>query len=489
MNSTLPEPRVKRRITPLNRRQRQLLITLTLLIGDAVSLVAAFSVAYFMRFILLPYSSNYSVEDYANFILAIVPIWLAIFAVNQLYSDQHLFGGLEEYVRVLYSVSIGTLGVIVIGFLQREELLISRGWLIISWLVSLIIVTLFRFLFRHLVFHLRSQGHLLSAAVIVGANQEGVALAGQLQKTSTSGLYIVGFIDAKTTIGNQIYDVFHVIGDLNNIKVVIEDNRIEEVIIASSALRRKQVLDIFRTIAPITDVNLRLSSGLFEIISTGMRVKELAYVPLIEVNKNRLSGLDAGIKQLMDYILIIIIFLLVWPFLLLIALLIMIDSPGSPFFRRRVMGINGIEFNAFKFRTMYKDGDDLLIDNPELQTVLERDFKLIDDPRITKVGYYLRKYSLDELPQLYNVLLGQMSLVGPRMISPPEMRKYSQWGMNLLTVKPGITGLWQISGRSDLSYDDRIKLDMQYIRNWTLWLDFYIILATIPAVILGKGAY
>ncbi len=211
------------------------------------------------------------------------------------------------------------------------------------------------------------------------------------------------------------------IGDLNNIKDVIEDNRIEEVIIASSALRRKQVLDIFRTIAPITDVNLRLSSGLFEIISTGMRVKELAYVPLIEVNKNRLSGLDAGIKQLMDYILTIIIFLLVWPFLLLISLLILIDSPGSPFFRRRVMGINGNEFDAFKFRTMYKDGDDLLIDNPELQTVLERDFKLIDDPRITKVGYYLRKYSLDELPQLYNVLLGQMSSCrSPNDITPRD---------------------------------------------------------------------
>jgi lipopolysaccharide/colanic/teichoic acid biosynthesis glycosyltransferase len=218
-------------------------------------------------------------------------------------------------------------------------------------------------------------------------------------------------------------------------------------------------------------------------------VKELAYVPLIEVNKNRLSGLDAGIKQLMDYVLTIIILLLIWPLLLLISLLIVIDSPGSPIFRRRVMGINGTEFDAFKFRTMYKDGDDLFIGNPELKNVLERDYKLIDDPRITKVGYYLRKFSLDELPQLCNVLLGQMSLVGPRMISPPEMRKYSQWGMNLLTVKPGITGLWQISGRSDLSYDDRIKLDMQYIRNWTLWLDFYIILATIPAVILGKGAY
>jgi len=280
-----------------------------------------------------------------------------------------------------------------------------------------------------------------------------------------------------------------VIGNLNDIENVIEDHRIEEIIIASSALRRKQVLNIFGTIAPINDINLRLSSGLFEIISTGMRVKELAYVPLIEVNKNRLSGLDAGIKLVMDYVLTIIILLFAWPVVLLISLLIIIDSPGSPFFRRRVMGINGTVFDAFKFRTMYKDGDDQLKGNPELQNALERDYKLIDDPRITKVGYYLRRFSLDELPQLINVLLGQMSLVGPRMISPPEMRKYSQWGMNLLTVKPGITGLWQISGRSDLSYDDRIKLDMQYIRNWTLWLDFYIILATIPAVILGKGAY
>ena len=127
MDSTLPENRVKRRITPLNRRQRHLAIIFTLLVGDAISLTAAFSIAYFLRFILLPYSSTYSIRDYASFIIVIVPVWLVIFAINQLYNDQYLFGGLEEYVRVLYSVSIGTLGVIVIGFLQREELFIFRS--------------------------------------------------------------------------------------------------------------------------------------------------------------------------------------------------------------------------------------------------------------------------------------------------------------------------------------------------------------------------
>ena len=138
---------------------------------------------------------------------------------------------------------------------------------------------------------------------------------------------------------------------------------------------------------------------------------------------------------------------------------------------------------------MYNNGDEILQAYPELVIELEREHKLKTDPRITRVGAFLRKYSLDELPQLFNVLLGQMSLVGPRMISPPEMTQYGKWGMNLLTVRPGITGLWQVSGRSDVSYEERIRLDMYYIRNWTIWMDIYLLLATIPAVIKKKGAY
>jgi lipopolysaccharide/colanic/teichoic acid biosynthesis glycosyltransferase len=120
---------------------------------------------------------------------------------------------------------------------------------------------------------------------------------------------------------------------------------------------------------------------------------------------------------------------------------------------------------------------------------LEDTHKLKDDPRITRIGKYLRKFSIDEFPQLINVLRGEMSLVGPRMISPPELEKYEQWDINLLTVRPGITGLWQISGRSDVSYEERVRLDMQYIRNWNIWLDLQILFRTIPAVIKGKGAY
>jgi len=237
------------------------------------------------------------------------------------------------------------------------------------------------------------------------------------------------------------------------------------------------------------DVNVRLSSGLFEILNTGLRVKELAAVPLIEVTKSRTSGVDALIKWLQDYIVALFILLLIWPILLIIAAIIRLDSKGPVIHRRRVMGINGSQFDAFKFRTMHIDGDEILAANPDLEHQLQTNHKLKEDPRVTKAGNILRRYSLDELPQFLNVVLGQMSVVGPRMISPPEMAQYGKWATNLLTVKPGITGLWQISGRSDVSYEERVKLDMYYIRNWSVWADIYILLNTIPAVLKKKGAY
>jgi lipopolysaccharide/colanic/teichoic acid biosynthesis glycosyltransferase len=175
--------------------------------------------------------------------------------------------------------------------------------------------------------------------------------------------------------------------------------------------------------------------------------------------------------------------------MLLIAIIVKLDSPGPVIYRRKVMGVNGITFDAFKFRTMAVNGDEILARSPDLKAELELNHKLKNDPRVTRMGQFLRKLSLDELPQLFNVLLHQMSLVGPRIISPEEMSLYQQWGTNLLTILPGITGLWQVSGRSDVSYEERVRLDMYYIRKWTVWLDINLLVRTIPAAIKGKGAY
>jgi lipopolysaccharide/colanic/teichoic acid biosynthesis glycosyltransferase len=153
------------------------------------------------------------------------------------------------------------------------------------------------------------------------------------------------------------------------------------------------------------------------------------------------------------------------------------------------MGVNGRHFDAFKFRSMVVNGDEVLAKYPELQEELAKNHKLKNDPRITRIGNFIRKTSLDELTQLFNVLRREMSLVGPRMISPEEMEMYKKWGINLLTVRPGITGLWQVSGRSDITYEERVRLDMHYIRNWSIWMDLQLLFQTLPAVIKKRGAY
>ena len=480
---------LRQKYLPLSRQTRRRLLTVTLLVSDALMLELAFYLAYFLRFEALPYYAPITPRRYALLALGIVPFWLLIFIFFQLYNRQYLLGGLHEYVRTFNAVSMGTMSLVFIGFFHRDGMIISRGWLILSWFFAFVFVSGARFAVRRLVYTLRRRRHFLSPSIIVGANEEGRALAEQLQRWASSGLNVTGFVDARQPVGSLVVNSYRVLGNLDDLERLVEDSDIEELIVASTALSREQLLGVFRAFGANSQVNLRLSSGLFEVMTTGLQVQELAYVPLITLDKARITGLDATLKRGLDYALTIPGLILTSPLLALIALAIKLDSPGSVIHRRRVMGVGGREFDALKFRTMVVNNHEILTTRPELRARLEEDHKLKDDPRVTRAGKLLRRYSLDELPQLLNVLRGQMSLVGPRMISPAEMGEYGKWAMNLLTVKPGITGLWQISGRADISYEERVRLDMHYIRNWTIWLDLQLLIRTIPAVLQGKGAY
>jgi len=196
-----------------------------------------------------------------------------------------------------------------------------------------------------------------------------------------------------------------------------------------------------------------------------------------------------AMKLALDYVLALPGLLLIAPLFIFLAILVKLDSPGPVFHRRRVLGQDGRVFYAFKFRTMYVNGDEILARYPKLRHELNKNYKLKCDPRVTRVGTFLRKFSLDELPQLLNVLARDMSLIGPRIIAPDELAKYGQYGETLMMVMPGLTGLWQVSGRSDTTYDERVALDMQYITQWSIWMDVKILLRTIPAVLKGDGAY
>jgi lipopolysaccharide/colanic/teichoic acid biosynthesis glycosyltransferase len=191
----------------------------------------------------------------------------------------------------------------------------------------------------------------------------------------------------------------------------------------------------------------------------------------------------------LDYAVALPGLLLIAPLFILLAILVKLDSPGPIFHRRRVLGQDGRVFDAFKFRTMYVNGDEILARYPKLRQELNKNYKLKCDPRVTRVGTFLRKFSLDELPQLLNILARDMSLIGPRIIAPDEIKNYGQYGSTLMQVMPGLTGLWQVSGRSDTTYDERIALDMHYITKWSVWLDIKILMRTVPAVMKGDGAY
>ena len=209
----------------------------------------------------------------------------------------------------------------------------------------------------------------------------------------------------------------------------------------------------------------------------------------IQSEKMMATRYNRAVKLLLDYAVALPGLLLIAPLFIFLAILVKLDSPGPIFHRRRVLGQDGRVFDAFKFRTMYVNGDEILARYPKLRQELNKNYKLKCDPRVTRVGTFLRKFSLDELPQLLNILARDMSLIGPRIIAPDEIKNYGQYGPTLMQVMPGLTGLWQVSGRSDTTYDERIALDMQYITKWSVWLDIKILMRTIPAVMKGDGAY
>lgn len=490
---TAQAQRIRRASITVPRRWQWRFFVIALVINDILMTGFAFRLAYLIRFELgFDFFSSESIPTvtfYQNLVVVILPVWFFIFTALGLYNRKYLLGGTREYSLVFNGATIGMFALIAAGFLL-PELVFARGWLIIAWGLSFFFIALGRFTLRRVIYSLRQWGFFLAPAVIVGANDEGFSLAQQLVEWRASGLHIMGFVDKKFPAGTLLTQDLYALGTVDQLPNIVNKYQVEEIILATSAFTtRDSLLDIFKTYGVASGVNVRMSSGLYEIITTGLTVKEFANVPLVGINQVRLSPTDRLMKSVMDYSLTIPALIFLFPLFVAIGIAIKLDSPGPVFHRRKVLGVNGREFFAWKFRTMIMNGDELIEANPALKAELEANYKLKNDPRITKLGHFLRKWSLDELPQLFNVLLGDMSWVGPRMITCPELDKYQKWDINLLTVRPGITGLWQVSGRSDVSYEQRVSYDMYYVRNWTIWLDLQLLFQTIPAVLKKRGAY
>jgi exopolysaccharide biosynthesis polyprenyl glycosylphosphotransferase len=471
--------------------ERWNLLTLLLVAIDTLALIGAFTFAYLLRFkaeIPLLMTPSHSIAFYSSVAFWAIPVWLCIFAVYRLYDRQWLFVGLQEYGRVFNACTAGLVVVMAISFLD-VTLLISRGWLLLTWLASVVLVCSARFATRRLLRRLRRHGWFVVPTLIVGANEEGKALAEQFVTDPASGSRVVGFVDATLPVGTAVVGDLQVVGNLEQAEDLVRRGRVREMVVAPTALARHELLELFRTFGHNECVELRLSSGLFEVLTTAVRVHESGGVPLMTPQRVRITGFDALLKSALDYAIAASLLVILFPVLLLLGLLVKLDSPGPALHRRRVLGRAGKPFDAFKFRTMMPTAERRQREQPIDFADRRRALKIHSDPRITPLGRFLRRASLDELPQLLNILRGEMSLVGPRMIAPDEAPKYGKWQLNLVTVKPGITGPWQVRGRSDLPYEERVRLSMHYIRNYSIWLDLEILLRTVFVVLKGKGAY
>ena len=468
------------------------LLRLTLAVTDGLAIGLGFFLAYLFRFeagIAIFYQPLESpLSFYQTLVFWLIPLWIVVFAFFRLYDFEILFGGTWEYAKIFNACTSSMMLIIIASFLY-PDLIIARGWLLVSWLLITGNVIVGRFLFRRVIYYLRQRGRFLTTMLIVGANEEGLAVAEQLNLSPTNGIWLAGFVDDNLAEGEEGVQGLPSLGTVKDLPAIVHRYGIQELVIASSALSRQQLLDIFNIFGNSKDVTLRLSSGLFEIITTGMQVRNIGSVPLLRLDKFRLTGLEVFLKTAFDYGAAIAGVITLAPLFVLLAILVRLDSKGPIFHRRRVLGVGGKTFNAYKFRSMYANADEILMQDEKLYKEFQVGFKLKNDPRITRIGHFLRRTSLDELPQLINILRGEMSLIGPRMITEEEHERYGKWKMNLLTVKPGITGLWQVSGRSDVSYEERVTLDMHYIRNYSIWLDIQILYQTIPKVLRGSGAY
>lgn len=463
-------------------KRSELLVSTLLVPLDALAIFGAFLLSYFVRIEsgALPVSYVLPRDRFYKISLAITAVWLVIFALCGLYSLKSTRRGLSEFARILAAVSIGTLTVIAVIFFLREDFA-SRLIVVFGFAAAVVLVTLVRALVRMVQQAAFRYGIGVRRALIVGTGRMAEILAEEL--TSRRGYVIIGHV-AGTSAAKNV----KTIGLLKDLPQLIVTYNPDEIIDADPTLPDGDKLEIIEA-AEDAHTDVRFVSNAVELSTARMSASAIAGIPVLTLEPTPLEGWGRILKRLFDLagsLLALPFVLLLLPF---IAVAIKLDSRGPVIFKQTRVGRGGREFTSYKFRSMVSDAEERLA---SLQAANEADgpvFKIKHDPRVTAVGRFLRKSSLDELPQFFNVLKGDMSLVGPRPPLPAEVDQYTREQRRRLTIKPGITGPWQVSGRSDVSFEEWVRLDLYYIQHWSLLLDVTILLKTVSAVLLRRGAY
>ena len=465
--------------------RRRLMVFLGLFSSDILLALAMWLVAFVLQGVL----GHWPLSGIA--IASIVPniaAWIGVRAALGLYPGYGL-DQVEELRRQTYAL-LATLTIItVFAFASQLGDSISRVFLL-GWALGLLLVAPVA---RHFVkAMLMRSGWWGKPVVVLGDHNAGTQIMRVLGKEWRLGFMPVGFFENRIGRADGAPEGGHYQGTLADAAAMAREYGVDTALFTTQDTKPEQLVKLVDQ-ASTTFRYVMVMPNLGGITNSAVIARDFAGNFAVEIKQTLLFPWARRAKHAMDLLLTVVGGLLISPLLIAIVILIRLDSPGPAFYGHRRLGAGGKHFRCWKFRTMYTNAEQLLDEflqgNPHLRAEWEQTFKLRDDPRVTRIGRFLRKTSLDELPQLWNVLVGEMSLVGPRPIVDAEIPKYGAVYELYLRIKPGITGFWQVSGRSDTSYAERVKLDAYYVHNWSVWLDLVILARTVRSVVLGRGAY
>ncbi len=416
----------------------------------------------------------------------VLPVWYILFRINGMYESRRLDTVPRVAWTAMWSVGEGiTLLILISYFLRITE--ISRLFVVFFGVINVVLVVLVRIVLKESLHNLRAKGYNFRRILIVGTGNRARSVAKKLHAHREWGMVVYGFLSqTPEEVGKQL-DEARVIGSLQDLQEVISTNPIDEVHIALPLLNLDTITSMLE-ICEEQGIRTRVMMDLYSPTISQVHLEDFRGTPMLTFTASPMETWEMVLKETIDRVGSFSMILLLFPLFLFLSLCIKVTSKGPIFFVQERVGLHKRRFLIYKFRTMVQNAEELRESLEEQNELSGPVFKIKDDPRCTFVGRLLRKTSLDELPQLINVLKGEMSFVGPRPPLPSEITQYEPWQYRRLSMKPGISGLWQVSGRNELDFEKWMKLDLQYIDNWSLKLDFIIILRTLPAVLLGRGA-
>ncbi|MBA3706433.1 MAG: sugar transferase [Bacteroidetes bacterium] len=421
-------------------------------------------------------------------------LFIFLFQNNNLYKVNILLTRAPHITAIIKSFSYGILLLILFSFVIKFSLILSsRVFVLCFFFTGMAGISVIRLLLLKPVYMNFTKILNNSNVIIIGAGKSGKLLAEKLIFENFYGIKIVGFLDDKLVKGETVFSNLICVGSIDDLEKTIKQLSVDEIIIAIDNTSYENLMRIIDQ-CNLLEKSVKLTSELFNIVPEKIVTESYSGIPVVDLSPKVNKNLNYYYKRIFDYFTAFIALIILSPVFIVISLLVKFSSKGEIFFSQIRIGKDGRHFRLYKFRSMYSDAG-----GDKLREIIMKDFinnvkqpigssKIINERNITPVGKYLRRTSLDELPQLFNVLMGDMSLVGPRPCLPYEYETFDDWHKRRLTVLPGCTGVWQVSGRSSVSFKDSVVLDLYYINNTTPWFDLQLIFKTFPIMILGRGA-